>query len=228
MDLKSFRKQWSTDQKRLRTLFKEGADLQAAQELFKNQHQPLHSAAVSGSGAWSYADEIFLNLPDNSYRVIPPGEEHSLIWILWHISRIEDMTMQVLVAGSDQEYLKGGWADKLGSPYHHTGNNSPPQDMVDLTQVVNLKTLLEYRNKVGQNTRALVNTLKADQLRTKVLPERLDRLVKEGGVHAEAEGLLAYWGKRLIYELLLMPPTRHLIVHLNEAWEIKEKLRKDI
>jgi hypothetical protein len=227
MDLISFRKQWNADHKRLRMLFVEGTDLQAAQELFVNQHQLLHSATISGSNAWTFADEIFLNLPKESFRVIPIGEEHSLIWILWHISRIEDMTMQVLIAGSDQEYLRGGWVEKLASPIHHTGNSGPPQDVVALTQKVNPKMLLQYRDKVGQNTRTLVKNLQVDQLKKNVLPERLDRLVKEGGVLPEAEGLLAYWGKRVVFELLLMPPTRHLMVHLNEAWTIKNKLHKD-
>jgi hypothetical protein len=35
-----------------------------------------------------------------------------------------------------------------------------------------------------------------------------------------------YWSKKTIAGLLLMPPTRHCILHLNEAMRIKEKLRK--
>jgi hypothetical protein len=207
-------------------MFKEGSDPKAAINLFLKQHQGLHSQAVSGAEDWSYADEIFLNLPQNSLRVIPAGEEHSLLWIIWHISRIEDMTMQVLIAGADQEYLRGGWGKKLASPIHHTGNNASPHDVVALTEQVNPKLLLQYRDTVGRNTRILVNSLEAEQLKKKVLPERLERLVEEGGVLPEAEGLLAYWGKRVVYELLLMPPTRHLMVHLNQAWEIKHKLNK--
>jgi hypothetical protein len=38
----------------------------------------------------------------------------------------------------------------------------------------------------------------------------------------EDRELLAYWGKRKLDDLSLIPPTRHLIVHLNEAWSIKE------
>jgi hypothetical protein len=38
-----------------------------------------------------------------------------------------------------------------------------------------------------------------------------------------AAGLLDYWGRRTIAGLLLMPATRHNIVHLNEAARIKQK-----
>ena len=101
MDLRIFRKEWNADQKRLRVLFKEGSDLQAAKELFSKQHQVLHSAVVYGQEAWSYADEIFSDVTIEGFRQVPGDEGHSLLWILWHISRIEDITMRVLVEGVD-------------------------------------------------------------------------------------------------------------------------------
>jgi hypothetical protein len=33
-----------------------------------------------------------------------------------------------------------------------------------------------------------------------------------------------YWSKKTIAGLLLMPPTRHNFVHLNEAARIRQKL----
>ena len=225
MDIKTFRKEWNADQKRLRGLFSEESNLLAAKELFFKQHQMLHSSVVSGAGTWSYADEIFAGVAEEGFREIPKGEEHSLLWILWHISRIEDVTMHVLVGGRDQEYISGGWADKLASPLHHTGNDAPPEDILALTRTINPQQLLDYRNAVGRNTRALVMALEWDQLNRRVLPERLERLREEEAVLPQSEGLLSYWGKRVIYELLLMPPTRHLMVHLNEARSVKHKLK---
>jgi hypothetical protein len=227
MDLGSFRKEWNKDQKRLRNLLQEGSDLEAAKKQFLYQHQILHCADITGSAAWSYADEIFSDLSEEGFREIPRGEEHSLIWILWHISRIEDITMKILVQGAVQEYLSGEWEQRISSPIHHTGNSAPQEDLALVTDQANLVHLLAYRNSVGANTRKLIEDLSWESLRAKVLPERLDRLVDEGAVLKEAEGLLAYWGKRKIHELLLMPPTRHLMVHLNEAWSIKKKLGKD-
>ena len=45
----------------------------------------------------------------------------------------------------------------------------------------------------------------------------------EGAVVEGARGLLDYWGGLTIAGLLLMPPTRHNFVHLNEAWMLKGK-----
>jgi hypothetical protein len=45
----------------------------------------------------------------------------------------------------------------------------------------------------------------------------------EGAVVEAARGLLDYWGKRNIAGLLLMPATRHNLVHLNEALQLKQR-----
>jgi hypothetical protein len=51
----------------------------------------------------------------------------------------------------------------------------------------------------------------------------LQQVLDEGAVVQEAQGLLDYWGGLNIAGLLLMPPTRHNFVHLNEALRIKQK-----
>lgn len=177
MDLKGFRKQWNKDQKDLRGLLAAGPDLKTARELFLKQHQVLHSKTMSGVDSWSYADEIFSDIPEEHWRVIPDGGEHSLVWILWHISRIEDITMRVLVEDAEQEYLAGGWMKKLASPIHHTGNDAALADVIALSRAVDPGKLLAYRVVVGRNTRALVKSLDWAKLRKKVLPERLNRFV---------------------------------------------------
>ena len=55
-------------------------------------------------------------------------------------------------------------------------------------------------------------------------PIRLQRLVDEGAVVEAASDLIAYWGRRNIAGLLLMPATRHNFVHLNEAFRLKQRL----
>ena len=77
---------------------------------------------------------------------------------------------------------------------------------------------------VGRQTRHIVRGLELEGLDLKVQPDRLDRLANEGVVLPDAERLLDYWGKRKIFEMLLMPPTRHLMTHLNEAYSLRRLL----
>jgi hypothetical protein len=48
--------------------------------------------------------------------------------------------------------------------------------------------------------------------------------MKEGAVLPEAMEIINYWSSKTIAGLLLMPATRHCILHLNEAERIKAKL----
>ena len=225
-DLKTFRRNWSSDQKLLRDMLKTGSSLDKSQELFYSQHAVLHSQKMSGLDGWSYADEICTGLEVGQFRIIPEKEDHSLAWILWHISRIEDVTMNVLVAGGSQVYLQDHWKRKLASPIDHVGNLVNPGDLLNLTLNVNLKDLFAYRDAVGKQTRNIVSDLELEELGQKVQPDRLDRLVEEDAVLPGAEELLDYWGKRRIFEMLLMPPTRHILIHLNEALELKKILNR--
>ena len=205
-------------------MLKGGTSLDQCQELFFSQHAVLHSQKMSRLDSWSYADEIFTGLEEGQFRIIPEKEDHSLIWILWHISRIEDVTMNVLVAGGSQVYLQDQWKRKWASPIDHVGNLINRGDLLNLTLNVDLKNLFAYRAAVGRQTRHIVKGLELEELGQKVQPDRLDRLVNEGAVLPDAEGLLDYWGNRKIFEMLLIPPTRHLMTHLNEAYSLRRLL----
>ena len=54
---------WNQRHKELRSLL-ESADHQAAVDLFLEQHAAVHSSAMTGSGSWSFADEVW----EGSYR----------------------------------------------------------------------------------------------------------------------------------------------------------------
>jgi len=75
------------------------------------------------------------------------------------------------------------------------------------------------------STRDIVTQLEPEELKHKVDPVRLQRVLDEGAVVEAASGLIAYWSKRNIAGLLLMPPTRHCFFHLNEAARIKQRRR---
>ncbi len=49
--------------------------------------------------------------------------------------------------------------------------------------------------------------------------------MQEGAVTPEAREIADYWSRKTIAGLLLMPPTRHCILHLNEGMRIRGKWR---
>ncbi len=178
-------------------------------------------------GLHSFADEVWDGANDAVVRCVPPKFEHSIAWIIWHLARIEDMTMNALMAGKTQVFFQDDWLKKLNITARHSGNMV--MDAVDVTAfsgTVDLDSLKEYRLVVGRATREAVSVLRPAEVRQKVSPARLGQLLDDGSVPPEAMGLIEYWGNLTIAGLLLMPPTRHCLVHLNEAIKVKDKCIK--
>ena len=91
---------------------------------------------------------------------------------------------------------------------------------------IDIKALRDYRIAVARRTRQVVKKLQAKDFNQEVDPDRIEKVLKEGAVAPEAVEITNYWSKKTIAGLLLMPPTRHCILHLNEAMRIKQKLQK--
>ena len=221
--LEANRKLCQKQQTDLRRVLLSNVHNQDAFQLFFKQHAMLHSAKMAQSGHFSLADEVFEELSDEKARRIPGTSENSIAWNIWHIARIEDVTMNMLVAGSPQVFTRGDWQNKMGVEAQDTGNLMPADQILRLSQNINIAALRDYRVAVGRRTREIVKTLKPRDLKLKVDSGRLAKIKKAGAVVPSADDLLAYWGRRNIAGLLLMPATRHNLVHLNECLRLKEK-----
>jgi hypothetical protein len=132
--------------------------------------------------------------------------------------------MNMLVAGTPQLYIRDKWAGKLKSTIHHSANKMDVDSVAHLSSVLDLGALRDYRLAIGRRTREIVKQIQPGDLPKKVDSARLQKVVDEGAVTREAIEIVNYWGKRTIAGLLLMPPTRHNFLHLNEALRIKQKL----
>jgi hypothetical protein len=222
------RKLWNQQQQILRKKLSIPTEHQEAIQLFLDQHAMVHTADMSESGLWSFEDEIWLGMDDKDIRCLPDGFEHSIAWMIWHTTRIEDITMNMLLADNPELFNKDGWCDRLGISFRDTGNAMTTAEITTLSAQINIKALREYRIATGCRTRQIVTLLKPSDLAQRVHPARLQRVFDEGAVVSAARGLLDYWGGLTASGLLLMPPTRHPFIHLNEALRLKTKLRKTV
>jgi hypothetical protein len=220
------RKAWNERHQQLKAALADPAEHVTALRLFFEQHGAVHTAGISGA-PWSFQDEVCGGLTADDAHAQPPGVEHPIAWLVWHMTRIEDFTLNILAAGGEQVYISGGWQAKLGAPSGLSGNNSDPAAVVALSDALDWLALLDYRRAVGERTRVVVAGLSAADLRAKVDAGRLARLTAEGCVPGEATEVLAYWGGLRIAGLLTMPATRHPFVHWNEALEAKEKISRN-
>jgi hypothetical protein len=196
---------------------------QEALQLLLCQHAMLHSAKMAQTGLWSFEDEILDDLTEGQFRRIPRNCDHSIAWNIWHIARIEDVAMNLLVASSPQIFNQDNWLEQMKISIRDTGNAMSKEGIVDLSATIDIETLRAYRVAVGRKTREIIEQLQPEDLIQGIDPSRLEQVMVEGAVVEAASGLIDYWGRRNIAGLLLMPATRHNLVHLNESLQLKRK-----
>jgi hypothetical protein len=227
--MESYRKLCLKRQTELRRVMTRSGQYDEAIQLFLTQHVMLHSAKmaakVAGAEPWSFEDAVLDDMTEERIRRVPRSCEHSVAWIIWHIARCEDITMNLLVAGSPQVLNQGGWVDRINSPICHAGNEMDAVGVARFSDALDIDALRAYRVAVGRRTREIVKQLGSEDLKRKVDPARLQRVWDEGAVVEAASGIVDYWGKRDVAGLLLMPASRHPIIHLNEALKLKRRRR---
>jgi len=217
---------WNERHKQLRQALTKPSGHSAAIDLFLQQHAMVHDSEMANAGLHSFADEVWDGATETIIRCVPPKFEHSIAWIIWHIARIEDMTMNALTAGKPQIFFQDDWLKKLKITESHSGNVvMDDADVTALSQAIDIRALKTYRLMVGRATREAVTALEPDEVQQKVNLARLQGLLDDGSVPPEAMGLIDYWGNLTIAGLLLMPPTRHCFFHLNESFNVKKKCK---
>jgi hypothetical protein len=232
MEIETNRKRLLRQQTELRRVMTTSGQFDEAIQLFFEQHASLHTAQISNEKSgdvltefWSFEDAILDDLSEAQFRRIPENCEHSIVWCIWHLARIEDVTINILVADSPQVFIQAGWQERLGVPFRDCGNEMDDEGLLALSAAIDLQALRDYRAAVGWRTRQIVAQLKETDIREKVDSNRIQRVLDEGAILEAARGVADYWSRRDIAGLLLMPASRHNLVHLGEALQLKQRKR---
>jgi len=209
----------------LKKIIRKSDKLEEAKKLFLEIHAALHLSAVS-DGKPNETDTLFADLTPQEFAVVPFVKGETIAWAVWHLARIEDMTMNILVAGAEQIF-NSEWQRRMNTAFTDTGVAMDGEEIIKLSKELNSAELLAYRNAVGTRTREIVTELTGEDMKRKVSPDGINKIRSEGGTCTNSEWLLEYWGGKDIAGLLLMPPTRHLMMHLNDCCKYKQKIRKE-
>jgi DinB family protein len=219
------RQYWSDQQQHFRRLLHSDRYAEAI-HAFLEQHAMLHTASLVSGYHWSFQDEISADLTDEQLRQIPTGHLQSIAWVLWHIARTEDVTMNMLLANTDQLLYTHHWFEHLSIPTRDIGTEMSATGIAVLSARIDIPAGRAYRRAVGQRTREIVQQVKADEWRQRIEPAQIEWVKAEGAVVPAAYGVAEYWGRHNKGNLLLIPATRHSFTHLNEAGRMRQRLRQ--
>ncbi|MDJ0831321.1 MAG: DinB family protein [Desulfobacterales bacterium] len=222
----SVAKDWNPKQKALKS-FLSSSDEKQAVALCLQMHSQLHDSQLTLI-ANSYQDMLVNDLSEMCFRHMPFDSFSSIAWNLWHITRIEDAVCNILIADEPQIFSKT-LKERMGASLMDTGNAMDLKEAIAFSKAIKMNELLNYRFKVGKESQKIIKGLSRLDFKKKPHKRQLDRLLKENVIinHNESIWLLDYWSKKTIAGLLLMPITRHQIVHLNNCMKLKAKFMQD-
>jgi hypothetical protein len=216
---------WNSKQKVLKEILLKSDKFDEAIKLCLEQHAMVHLSKMSEINAVIFEDELRKGLDEATIRTSINEKKRTIAYGLWHSTRIEDITMNILVADGKQVINTDNWLGKMDVPICDTGNVMTDDKIMEFSQTINLKELRDYRIAVGRKTREIILKLSPADLKREIEPQRLQRVLDEGAVLnvESANWLIEFWGKKNVAGILLMPVTRHHIVHINESMSAKRK-----
>lgn len=222
----SVAKSWNSKQARLKEIILKPDAFTETIALLFEMHSLVHTSQMSGTEVITYEDQLWEGLEPVVFSSQVKNTSSTIAWNLWHITRIEDITSNILIAEDSQVISSDNWLEKMKASVLDTGNAMSDREIADFSWKIDMAELKNYRIEVGRKTRHIINSLRPESMKKKVKAEGINRILLEGGV-TEAEQsrwLLDFWSKKTIAGIILMPITRHQVVHLNDSFKLKSKL----
>jgi hypothetical protein len=210
--------------KDLKILLKKEDTFEKGIERFLQLHSQFYKAEMSGRKDPTFEDLLWADLDEAIMRKAVNEKGRTIIYGLLHASRIEDITMNMLVMRGDQIYDKK-FKKEINAGIDHTGNSLEKDDILKMSSQVNINALAKYRLEVGRRSREIIKSLHFVDLKRKVKKEDIERVRNVGAVDdvPAANWLLTFWGSKTVEGILFMPASRHQVVHLGENHRAKVK-----
>lgn len=170
---------------------------------------------------------IFTTCKEEDFIKMPLTTDKTIAYYIYHLTRIEDITSNTLISGKEQIFFEEGYDKKLNSPITTTGNELCRDELVNFSSCLNLKELKSYSNRVFSNTNLIIKNMTYEDSKIKVSPEKKQKLLRLNSVSKEESAfwLVDYWCNKTYAGLLLMPFSRHQMLHLEGCLRIIKKIK---
>lgn len=173
-------------------------------------------------------DHIFAVCAGEDFCKMPLPKHKTIAYYLYHLTRIEDITSNMLIAGKTQVFFTCGFDKLLNSRVITTGNEIPRDELTEFSKALNIGELQKYAAAVLANTNEIIQNMSYEASKTKVSAERRAALIEAECVSTDENAfwLVDYWCKKTYAGLMLMPFSRHQMMHLDNCLHIIEKIKK--
>ena len=189
-------------------------------ELFLAQHARAHAADV-GHPDFSNQDLIMRDLTEGHMRLRPHPGLNSLAWLFWHMTRAEDIGVNLVIAQCPQVIDEDGWATRLSVPLRDIATGMTDLEVDEFSQQVSIGALLAYRLAVGRQTQTIVRDLRPEVLDEKIESEHLQRVRASGAFGSNAEWVPQRWLGKPKGFTLMHTVLAHAFFHLGQCEDVR-------
>jgi hypothetical protein len=91
-------------------------------------------------------------------------DHNSIAWIVWHIARGEDWTIQTILQGGEQLLTRDGWDVRMRATYPGFGGGMARAEMIAISEQIDLEALRGYYLAVTDATQAYMRAFDFDSL----------------------------------------------------------------
>ena len=188
--------------------------------MFLDQHAAMHSAAVGGN-KMSASERTFTGLTDEQMRVRPREDLNSLAWVMFHISRAEDIFVNTILGARTQLFDDESWAKRLAIARRDFGIGMTSAEVTELTRQIDLGALREYRDAVGRRTRDVVGSFKSQDWEGTVGADAVQRAASQGAFGVRTEQIVKAFPGRPRAAMLSGIALFHSAGHIGEAATVR-------
>jgi len=86
------------------------------------------------------------------------AEANPIIWILWHMLRVEDMWIQFFIQNRAEIWERDGWYQRFGLPTRDNGFDHTPEQVANFP-ILDLRELLGYGEAIRAGTLEYIKSL---------------------------------------------------------------------
>lgn len=185
-------------------------------ELFLMQHARAH-AMRTASPDLSVQDNTLRDATEEQIRTRPQPGFNSMAWLFWHMTRAEDIGVNLVVVEQQQVFDSDDWPGKLNVARRDFGAGMTEDEVDAFDRSVNVPAILEYRDAVGRQTQEAIRELDGDALDKLIDDDLIRRVRAEEAVGPNAEWVPDRWNGKQKAFTLTHTVLAHSFLHLGQA-----------
>jgi hypothetical protein len=132
-----------------------------------------------------FLEELFKGLTDEQVRQRPNGV-NSIVWLVWHATRVEDAVVNRLVADRPQVLEAGDWNRRMRTGRRDVGSGMTGDEVDALSAGIDVPALRGYHGAVAEHTKAIATSLAREGWSEIVPAERVRYVVAGEGLLVDA------------------------------------------